>query len=87
MSPREQKLADTLACPNCGSTEFAETHVNAALGFRCDCGLEFNVMPVLRQVYITRDPDPDGKTGRFVSKLIAKVADPEFDLFSKLLSL
>ncbi len=56
MNAREQQLADTLACPQCGNTEFTETHTNAALGFRCDCGLAFNFMPLLRNVQITHDP-------------------------------
>lgn len=53
---KEKYLAEHLKCPNCGSDQFAETHTNAALGFRCDCGLEFNLMPQLRIFDITRDP-------------------------------
>ena len=59
-APRAPILAPmgvtSLKCPNCGSDQFAETSDNAALGFRCDCGLEFNLMPQLRRVQITRDP-------------------------------
>ena len=57
MTEKEQELADTLKCPNCGNKQFIETSVNAALGFRCDCGLEFNFMPELRIVDITKDPE------------------------------
>lgn len=53
---KEAHIAKHLSCPNCGSKKFEEVCSNAALTFRCDCGLVFNFMPELRIVDIVRDP-------------------------------
>lgn len=53
---KEEFIATRLACPNCGAKRFDETCSNAAITLRCDCGLTFNFMPVLRHVEIVRDP-------------------------------
>lgn len=60
MTAKEQKLADTLKCPNCEADSFTETHINCALGFVCDCGLKFNMMPIGGHpiIEITHDPSP-----------------------------
>lgn len=79
MTAKEQQIADTLACPNCGNKKFTETSINAALGFRCDCGLEFNFMPILKQVEIIRDPYPgrlwSGEDGDYIRTALVNRQD------------
>lgn len=58
MTAKEKQLSETLRCPNCDRSHFQETSDNCALGFRCECGLEFNFFPFGRKVQITRDPGP-----------------------------
>jgi predicted RNA-binding Zn-ribbon protein involved in translation (DUF1610 family) len=53
---KEVYVSTNLSCPNCGATQFDETCCNAAITLRCDCGLTFNFMPLLRDVQIVRDP-------------------------------